>query len=232
MIVISRHLTPRSLLVLLLATALPVSAQSLGEIFARLDKASQQFKSLEAGINRNVHTAVINDDARDSGTIRVKREKSQTRMLIDFTMPDPKTVAIDSMAVSIYYPKIKTVQVYDLGNRKNLVDQFLLLGFGATSAELQAAYDVSLVGAEKIGGQQTGHIRLVPKSKDVEQRLQQAELWIAESNGLPAQQKFVTSSTGDFTLVTYSNVKSNPSLSDNSLKLSYPKGVKVEHPQR
>src|SRR5207248_6229095 len=108
------------------------------------------------------------------GMIRVKREKSrEARMLVDFTVPDPKAVSIDSMAVNIYYPKLKTVQIYDLGDRKALVDQFLLLGFGASSAELQAAYEVSWQGSETVAGQQTGHIKLVPKSKEVQQRLKQ-----------------------------------------------------------
>jgi len=112
-----------------------------------------------------------------------------------------------------------------------LIDRFLLLGFGATSADLKAEYDVSWLGTEMIDGQQTSHIQLLPKSKDVLQRLKKAELWIAEANGLPAQQRFVTSAGGDFTLVVYTAVKLNPAISDNSLKLNLPKGVQIQHPQ-
>jgi outer membrane lipoprotein-sorting protein len=212
--------------------AAPLAAQSLEDVFARMDKTAQQFRSVAADLRRTVHTAVINDDSIETGTIKVKREKSKgTRMLIDFTEPDPKTVAFDGEAVSIYLPKSKIVQVYDVGAKRSLIDQFLLLGFGATSAELKNTYDVSWAGNEKIDGQQTGHIRLIPKSKDVLQRLKKAELWMADASGLPVRQRFVTSDAGDSMLVDYSNVKLNPALSDNSLKLTLPKGVQVQHPQ-
>jgi outer membrane lipoprotein-sorting protein len=168
----------------------------------------------------------------DMGTIKARRDKSHdTRMLIEFTGADPKSVSLDGASVSVYLPKSKTVQVYDVGARRGLVDQFLLLGFGASSAELTEKYEVTLIGAEKIGNENTWHLQLVPKSADALQRLKKAELWIGESNGLPAQQRFVTSSTGDFTLVTYSNMKLNQPLADGALKLNYPKGVTVEHPR-
>ena len=117
-------------------------------------------------------------------------------------------MAFDSATVSIYYPKIKTVQVYQVGDKRALVDQFLLLGFGATSMELKTAYDVSWVSAEKIEGQPTSHIQLIPKSKDVQQRLKKAELWIADTTGLPAQQRFTLHPRrATSCLSTYTNVK-------------------------
>jgi outer membrane lipoprotein-sorting protein len=226
-------------LALALGLTLPLAAQSptlgasvINDAFARMDKSAQQFKSVTADMKRNVHTAVINDDAMDMGTIRVKREKSHdTRMLIEFTGIDAKSVSVDGASVSVYLPKSKLVQVYDFGAKRSLVDQFLLLGFGASSTEMKADYEVTLVGNDKIGPENTWHLQLIPKSADVLHNLKKAELWIAETSGLPLQQRFITSSTGDFTLVTYSNVKFNAALSDGALKLNYPKGVKVEHPR-
>ena len=60
--------------------------------------------------------------------------------------------------------------------------------------------------------------------------LKKADLWIGD-DGLPVQQRFVTSASGDFMLVTYSNLIKNPSVPDSALKLNLPKGVKTEHPQ-
>jgi len=220
---------------LLLGTLLNLSAQSSGDLdeaYARLDKSAQNFKSVIADIKRNVHTAVINDDSRDQGSIKVKHDKGhETRMLIDFTAPDAKTVSIDAGSVSMYLPKQKTIQVYDIGTKRDLVDQFLLLGFGASGSDLKQHYDVTLLGREMIGSDNTWHLQLVPKSADALKNLKKAELWIAESSGLPVQQKFVTSGSGDYTLVTYSNMKPNAAVSDNALKLNVPKGVTVEHPK-
>jgi outer membrane lipoprotein-sorting protein len=204
----------------------------LDDAFARLDKAAQQFKSVTADIKRNVHTAVINDDARDQGSIRVRHDKGHdTKMLIDFTGAEAKTVSLDGADVSVYYPKLNTVQIYDVGSKRNLVDQFLLLGFGASSSQLKDNYNITYAGMEMIGSDNTWHLQLVPKSADALKNLKRAELWISPNSGLPMQQKFTTSGTGDFTLVTYSNMKPNAPVSDKDLKLSYPKGVKVEHPR-
>ena len=120
------------------ALTVPLAAQTMDDIFARMDKTAGQFKSVASDIKRDVHVAVINEDTIETGTIKVKRDKpQQTRMLIEFTKPDPKTVWFDGSSASVYYPKIKTVQVYDVGSKRGLVDQFLLLGFGATSAEFE-----------------------------------------------------------------------------------------------
>ena len=214
------------------ALAIPLAAQTQDEVFARMDKSAGQFKSVMADIKRAVHVAVINDDTVETGTIKVKRDKPhETRMTIEFTKPDPKTVWFDGAKGSVYYPKIKTVQEYDIGAKRSLVDQFLLLGFGASSAELKDAYTITWVGAENIEGQPTGHIELIPKSPDLLRQLKKAELWISPASGLPAQEKIFTSTTGDYTLVTYTNMKLNPPLSDSTLKPNYPKGVQIEHPR-
>ncbi len=225
-------------LILALGATVPLAAQTpaLDDAFARMDKTAVQFKAVVADMKRDVHTAVINDDAIDMGTIKVKREKSRdTRMLIELISPDAKTVSVDGPSVSVYLPKSKVVQVYDVGAKRGLVDEFLLLGFGASSAELKEKYDVTLVGVEKPAGADNGqdawHLQLIPKSKDALQHLKKAELWIGETTGLPVQQRLVTSSSGDFMLIMYSNVKFNPSLPDGALKLNLPKGVTVEHPR-
>jgi len=212
--------------------ALPLAAQSLDDAYARIDQAAAQFKSVTADIKRNVHTAVINDDERDQGNIKVLREKGRdTKMLIQFTGADAKAVAIDGSQISLYTPKEKLVQVYDIGAKKDVVDQFLLLGFGASSKELKDNYNITLAGMEAINGENTWHLVLIPKSAEALKNLKKAELWISQQTGLPIQQKFTTSSGGDYHLVTYSNMKQNVPLSDNVMKLNLPHGVKTEHPK-
>ncbi|HWE50898.1 MAG TPA: sigma-E factor regulatory protein RseB domain-containing protein [Bryobacteraceae bacterium] len=211
-----------------------LSAQTLNDVMARMDKTAPQFKSMMADMRRKVHTAIVNDDSMDNGTIKVKREKAgETHMLIELTGPDAKSVSFDGKEARIYYPKIKTVQVYNAADKRDLIDDFLLLGFGNTSAELKAKYDVSFKGAENIDGKPTTHIQLLPKSKEVLRRLKRADLWISDATGLPVQQQLFFAASGDYMLVTYSNVKLNPPSSElGSLDLKLPKkGVHIEHPQ-
>ena len=214
-----------------LALALPLAAQSLNDTFARMDKTAPQLKSISAGISRDVHTAIINDDEIDSGTIKMKREKSHaTLMVIDFTGNAAKTVSLDGSRVTIYNPKIKSAQEVDIGAKKQVVEQFLLLGFGATSTELKQSYDVNWAGVETIDGQQTGHLKLIPKVGDVSRQMSGAELWISANSGLPVQQKILFTS-GDYWVVKYSDIKMNPPLGDDAFKLKLPKGVQIDHPR-
>jgi len=77
-------------LFLALGVTVPMAAQTpaINDAFARMDKTSVQFKAVVANMKRDIHTAVINEDAIDMGTIKIKREKSRdTRMLIELTSP-------------------------------------------------------------------------------------------------------------------------------------------------
>ncbi len=156
-------------------------------------------KSITAGINRDVHTAIINDDEIDNGTIRMKREKSHgVLMVIELTGAAAKTVALDESEVILYNPKIKSAQGYKIGAKKEMVEQFLLLGFGATSAELKQSYDVSWVGAETVDGQQTGHLKLVPKVSDASRKCQARNSGYRQTMACPCGRRsfFPTATTG------------------------------------
>ncbi len=227
------------LFVFVLAVFLPAqSARSKDEASSeldtaldRMDRASANFRSLSADVRRVHHLAVINDDEIDSGTMLIKRSKPRDmRMLVDLTQPDRKTLSFQGRKVEIYYPKIQTVQEFDLGKNRELVDQFFLIGFGTSRKDLQASYNISALGTESIHGQTATRLELIPKSRDVAQHLKKFELWIG-GGGYPVQQKFYLPSD-ETMLVTYSNVKINTNPPDSALKLQLPSNVKREYPQK
>ncbi len=55
-----------------------------------------------------------------------------------------------------------------------------MLGFGATSAEMKAVYDISYVEADIVAGQHAAEIRLVPKTKEMQGQVSEADLWISD----------------------------------------------------
>jgi outer membrane lipoprotein-sorting protein len=206
-------------------------AGELDSVLARIDQAGAAFKGMSAHVTRVSHTAVINEDNTDSGTMLLKRAHARDmRMLVDFTQPDPKTVVFQGRKVEIYYPKIETVQEFDVGKSRALLDEFFLIGFGTSRADLQASYNLRLVGSDTIGGQKTDRLELIPKSKEVLQHLTRLEIWVA-GNGYPVQQKFYEPA-GDYMVFTYSDMKINPELAESALKLHLPKNVKHEYPQK
>jgi outer membrane lipoprotein-sorting protein len=226
-----RFLTSLLLLACLPALPAPAANAALDRVLGAMDKASAAFTDMSAKLVRVDFTAVINDTSKESGAVRMKRSGGRDiRMRIDFDEPDPRTVVFEKTTAQIYYPKIQTVQIYDLGKQRSIVDQFLLLGFGSSGKELLRSYDLKVMGEEQIAGQPATRLELVPKVSSVKEHIQKAGLWIVAA-GYPVQQRFDRPS-GDYTIITYSSIQTNTGAPDSAFKLTLPKGVKTEYPQK
>src|SRR4051794_22232139 len=95
----------RIAIALLAASLYGAGSPALEKTLARTDQNSAPFKSMSSKIRRVAHTAVINEDNVDLGTLRMRRSKKDAQVLVDLTSPDPKTVAVSGAKVEMYYPK-------------------------------------------------------------------------------------------------------------------------------
>jgi len=210
--------------------AIPVACFGIGteDVLTKLDQTAAKFTSMTASLTRLTYTKVIDDKSVEQGQIALRKlSPRDIQVLINFEKPDPRMVSFRGRKAEIMYPKLKTVQEIDLGKRTDLIDQFLLVGFGTSGQELQSNYTVKYAGDETVAGQKTHRLQLTPKREKV----QAMELWIAESGGYPVQQKFVQPS-GDYYLFTYQDVKLNPQLGNEAFTMKVPKGYKREFPQK
>jgi outer membrane lipoprotein-sorting protein len=220
-----RHISRnRMLAALLLFPALLAAApaDTSEPVLAKMDQNALTFKSMRAKLRHLSYHAVIKEEDVATGTIAMKRTKREVLVLVEFTAPDPKAVAVAGSKVEIYYPKMQTVEQYDFG--KN-VEKYLALGFGASGKELKSDYSLRELGADPVNGQKAVRLELIPKSKEVLQQLPKIELWLSEATAYPVQQKLYQTG-GDYMLVTYSDVIINPPLPDSAFKLNVTKGVK------
>ena len=224
----SRHILP----LMILCVAFPAGASDQQQALARLDQAARGFRGMTAKIKKISHTAVIKESTEETGRITLFRPKPRDlKMLAEFTAPEERAVAFDGHKVQIYYPRILTVQEYDLGKQSSLIDQFLLLGFGSTSTELNKSYNIKWTGEEPVNGVKCDRLELTPKSDEALQHVRRIEIWVSAQDGVTQQQK-VHQPSRDYVLITYSDIKLNPQLADESVKLKLPKGVKKETPQK
>jgi outer membrane lipoprotein-sorting protein len=219
-------------LALFLSTlSLPAAAaSSLASVLASMDAAAASFKSLTANLRHVNYTAIINDTSEQGGEIRVLKTPKGLQMLIEFSGQDPTLIAFADRKAEKYYPKILTVYEYDLGKHRALVDQFLMLGFGTSGRDLTRNFTVKFAGEETISGQKTTHLELVAKSRELAEKLKQAELWV-DAGGQAVRQKFVERS-GNYTLASYTDMKVNGPLPPESVRLKLPAGVKREYPMK
>jgi len=213
-----------------LGLALVASAATLDQTFARIDKAAATFRGFKASIRHISHLDAINEDTVDSGTIIVRRAKPQElNMLVHFNEPDPKEVSLTGKRLLIYYPKLNTVDPYDLTKEyKVAAQQFLLLGFGTNSTELKNNYTVTLGGPDTVAGQKTTRIVLIPKDKEVAKHSPKFELWISDETGIAVQQK-VYGTGGDYDVFTYTDMKLM-NVPEADVKLQIPKDAVWNRP--
>src|SRR6185312_6740548 len=176
------------------------AADSLDATLARIDQAAKTFKGMTADIVNTEYTALVDSKDVHSGTIKLLLAKDGTHVLMN--RDDGTVLSFDGHTGRSYNPKTNVVDERNISS--NVVNQYLLLGFGVTSAQLKASYDISYSGTEQIGNQQTSHLTLIPKSPDMRKDMKQAELWIGE-NGLVVQQKILRPD-GDYEMIAYSNM--------------------------
>jgi outer membrane lipoprotein-sorting protein len=203
------------------------------ELLGRMDKAAAGFKAMTAQVTHVTHTEVLNEDSTESGTVIMQKLPSgQVGGRVDIVSPDPHNLVFEKTQVHRYFPKIKTLEIYDLGEKGELLDKFMMIGFGTSGAELAKDYDVTVLGIESLKDQpgKFVHARLLPKSADVRQYVKSTELWIPEGNDpYPVREKILQPS-GDYLIFTYNEMKINPPLRPDALQLKLPSGVNTVHP--
>jgi outer membrane lipoprotein-sorting protein len=225
----------RAFTIFLLFVTLPALPDGPKEaILARMDKAASEFKNMAARATYVTHTDVINEDSPETGTVVMQKVAAgEVRGLINFLGSDKRTVSIENRRVRVYYPKINTVQEFDLGKDGEQLDQFLMIGFGTSGTALAKNYDVSVLPTETVKGLEgvkTIRLQVIPKTGEARKLITKLELWIPETGDpYPVQEK-ISEPSGDYRLITYTGIKTNQPLPPDALQLKTPQGVKTEYP--
>ncbi|HKD45384.1 MAG TPA: outer-membrane lipoprotein carrier protein LolA [Candidatus Angelobacter sp.] len=191
-------------------------------VLGMMDKAAQDFHTLTADLEHVKYTAVVKDTSTETGHIFVRRDD---KMRIDITKPDPRTILRSGDNLFVFNPKINRVEEYNLGKNRQMVDQYVLLGFGTKAENIKKGYVVSVVGEEDLDNKKTVVLDLTPKSEEIRDQINKIQMWVDEASWLPVQQKFFEAGSGDYFLFHYTNEMKNLQVSDGEFKQDWPKGV-------
>ena len=196
----------------------------LNQVFSHMDQTARRLKTLSAGLEYTKVTVLVNDFSTESGEMYFRNSKTPD-ILIKFTAPAPKTILFRKNKAEIYQPKINQVQEFDLSKHSQLIQQFLLLGFGTQSNDMQKVYAVKYLREEELGGDTTALLELTPREGTVASQLAKVQLWISEESWLPVQQKFFEAG-GDYSVARYSSVKVNRNLPSSTFQIHVAKDAK------
>lgn len=201
--------------VLFALSAILANAEDLSAVLARMNADAPKLHAMEANLQMVTYTAVIDDKVTDMGTIKLKKSKNNSiRAVIDFSAQkdaaQSREIGFFGKTVRIYYPNGPYYQDYDLGKNGDVLNQYLLLGFGTSGDDLAGSYTITPEGVENVLGVDATKLLLVPKDKTMLDHLSKVEIWIPVGGSNPVQQQFYEAN-GNYRKVMYTNIHLNPS---------------------
>jgi outer membrane lipoprotein-sorting protein len=207
-----------------LALAPPASARKgkhhtdLTEILSQMNEASKRLKTVSANLEYTKVTVLVDDKSTESGQLFFRRGKTP-EIRIEMQKPESKIILFKKNRGEIYLPKINQIQEYDLEQKSDLLQQFLLLGFGTDTNELKKTYNVKYLREEDLADDTTVVLELTPRKGNVAAQISTIQIWVSEESWLPTQQKFFEPG-GDYLIATYSGVKVNRLLPGATFELN------------
>lgn len=190
---------------------------SLEQLLLRMDESGKRLRTLSAELTYTKVTVLVDDHSTETGQIFF-RKGSSPQIRIQIEKPEAKTILVRGNRAELFYPKINQVQEYSLDEHAGLIQQFFLLGFGTEIEELRRAYALKPIGDEKLDGQVTTLLELIPRQPKVANQLEKVHLWVNPETGLPVQQKFFQPG-GDYMIARYTSVKVNRKLPGSTFQL-------------
>ncbi len=203
---------------------------SLEGVLDQMDHTAANFRTTEANFVWDQYQKVVDETDTQKGTVYYRRNGKDTQMAADITEPDAKYVLVADGKIEVYQPRIDQVTTYSPGKNREVVESFMVLGFGGGGHEMLKSFEVKYLGSEVLNGVDTEKLDLVPKAQHVRNNISHIVLWIDPTKGVSVQQQLFEPS-GDYRLAKYSEIQLNQKISDSVFKLKTTGKTKFVSPQ-
>jgi outer membrane lipoprotein-sorting protein len=197
------------------------NATLLSQILKQMEQAGTTLIDFKADFTQIKVFTQFEDKEESSGKVIYKKSK---KALWEFEQPSPRKAIINNDIAWLYVPKVKQVQKINLKDKAQT--ESILLGFGTPEAEIRGAYDVNLLGAEKINQKDTYRLELIPKDKNHSSYFSKTVLWIDKNNWLPIKTQLLESNEDTIT-IEFHDIQLNTNVADSLFDFKVPKGVEV-----
>lgn len=212
----------------LLRAASP-AANDLQSVMNQMNASAPKFQDIQADISVDQYTAVVQEHQTQTGTSAFRRVGNSLEMVTHLKGSNGAAASdllYKNGELDLYQPAAKTETILSAGANRGEYDSMLATGFGATSKDLESAWNVTFQGMESVGGIQTAKLDLVPKDQNIRNNFSHVIIWVDLSRDISLKQQMVQP-TGDSRTVTYSNVRYNKHPSSSLFQLKIPKGTQV-----
>lgn len=195
-----------------------------------MDISAPKFQDVTADIGVDNYTAVVQDHQMDKGTTAFRRagHSIEMAMILDKGQPGERDILYKNGELDYYQPGAKQETVFSAGANRAQYDSLLATGFGATSKDLEAGWEVSYQGTEAVDGTETVKLDLVPRLANIRSNIAKLTIWIDLARDISLKQ-VMTQPDGDSRTVTYSNIRYNTRVGDKLFTLKVASGTQVQH---
>jgi outer membrane lipoprotein-sorting protein len=206
-----------------------VASGELDAVLAQMDKAAQNFKSVQADFQWDQYTKVVNDTDVQKGQLYLQRHGNDVEAGVMITAPSTKQVVFKDGKVRMYEPKIDQITERAVGKNKADVESFMRLGFGERGHDLLKSYEVKMDGWETVDGVKTAKLELVgTPSSNIRNLFSKIIWWIDPEHDVSLrQQLFQLEPAGNYRLAHYSNIKVNAKPSQDFFHIKTTSKTKV-----
>jgi outer membrane lipoprotein-sorting protein len=207
-------------------------AQDVNSVLRKLDAAAATFHSTSADFRfESVTTDPIPETEVQTGTVYYERKGKSFQMAAHIKQvdgqPAPKTYMFAGGEMKLWEGGALD-QVTTL-SKADKYQSYLMLGFGASGADLADKWNVTYDGDETVAGVKTAKLELVAKDPGVRKNLPKVIVWMDTTRGISLKQYF-DEGEGQSRTATYSNIKLNGALPGDAF--TFPTDKKTQYVKR
>jgi outer membrane lipoprotein-sorting protein len=196
------------------AFAASAAQRDLKDVLQQLDQASASFRSTSANFEFDtIETDPVYDKEVQTGAVYYERNGKAFQMGVhivdDNGKPAPKVYTYGNGTFKLFEPGPDQVTTFTKANK---FESYVMLGFGASGADLEAKWDIKYLGSETLMDGKTSiktdKLEMVAKDPDVRKNLTKVTIWVDPERAVSLKQ--VLNFPDSVTRVSlYSNIKVN-----------------------
>ncbi|MBC8106904.1 MAG: outer membrane lipoprotein carrier protein LolA [Anaerolineae bacterium] len=209
-------------------TTAPTSQPSdFAQQLEAIDRRAGEIKDLTADFVQEKRSPLLRKPLISRGNVKARGGLA----LWETTEPEPTKMSVDPQLLRMYYPKQKTIEEYPMQQQLGMMAASPLPRLQAiqTTFSMKPDDGKGLLDAKGASPANPRAVRMEPVDAEIRKYVDHVRVLLDADRGLVLAFEMVDPD-GEQTIIRFSNVRTGVNLTDESLKLDTPAGVKVVRP--
>jgi outer membrane lipoprotein-sorting protein len=189
----------------LAAAQAPAPKDLFDQIFARALEKRQSIQSIRARFTETTTSSLLERPLVSHGTMIAT---PPSRVLMTYTDPERRTIAIDSRSLVVLWPGRSERETIDISQTQKRIDHYFTQ---ATVGQLRSMFDIAAQPDPVVRG--TDRVDMRPKRRQITEGLERLEIWIDRESLLLVQLQ-MTFPGGDRKTIRLDDVALNVPVTD------------------